>query len=99
MALILDDSPDKWPQHQQQLICIARYNYWPKQGFPLLPPPPFEQDEHAASDMTAAAQDLVLQTRQRVLDHARAAAHAAFRLAATQRHASGTASCATAGDH
>ena len=62
-------------------------------------PPPFEQDEHAASDMTAAAQDLVLQTRQRVLDHARAAAHAAFRLAATQRHASGTASCATAGDH
>ncbi|KAL0055265.1 hypothetical protein WJX82_009652 [Trebouxia sp. C0006] len=46
--------------------------------------------------MTAAAQDLVLQTRQRVLDHARAAAHAAFRLAATQRHASGTASCATA---
>ncbi len=78
VALILDDSPDKWPQHQQQLICIARYNYWPKQGFPLLPP--LEQDEHAASDMMAAAQDLVMRTRQQVLDNARTAARAAFPL-------------------
>ncbi len=78
VALILDDSPDKWPQHERQLICIARYNYWPKQGSTLLPP--LEQDEHATSDMMAAAQDLVLWTRQRVLDNARTAAHAAFPL-------------------